>query len=165
MAHSYSDLYKLSITCLRFFTVYGPWGRPDMAPMLFAKAITEGKPIKVFNNGEMERDFTYVGDIVTGVVRTTTTEFTGNSKYRVLNIGNGSPVNLMAFIDELERGLERVAVKNYLPMQAGDVPRTWASQEKLREITNYTPKVGLREGIAEFAAWFQTFYEPKILAG
>lgn len=165
MAHAYSHLYNLPITCLRFFTVYGPWGRPDMAPMLFARAISDGKPIKVFNNGEMERDFTYVGDIVNGVVKTTTTEFDENPKYRVLNIGNGSPVNLMDFIEELEKGLDTSAIKNFMPMQPGDVPRTWASQEKLLKITNYTPEVELSEGIAEFARWFQAYSKTQLIAG
>lgn len=165
MAHAYSHLYKLPITCLRFFTVYGPWGRPDMAPMLFAKAITEGNPIKVFNNGEMERDFTYVGDIVNGVVATTTTDFPEGELYRVLNIGNGSPVNLMDFITELEKGLNKTAIKNFMPMQAGDVPRTWASQEKLLEITKYTPKVDLTDGISAFSSWFHEYYESKAVVG
>jgi len=107
MAHAYSHLYSIPITCLRFFTVYGPWGRPDMAPMLFAKAITEGKPIKVFNNGNMERDFTYVGDIVNGVVKTMKTIFSEKPEYRVLNIGNGAPVNLMEFIRQLGKELKK----------------------------------------------------------
>lgn len=158
MAHTYSHLYSIPVTCLRFFTVYGPWGRPDMAPMLFAKAITDGKPIKVFNDGNMERDFTYVGDIVNGVIGTMTTEFTETPKYRVLNIGNGSPVNLMEFISEMERGIGKEAQKNFMPMQAGDVPKTWASQEKLEKITGYTPSVPLRDGIAAFATWFNEYF-------
>lgn len=158
MAHTYSHLYGIPVTCLRFFTVYGPWGRPDMAPMLFAKAITDGKPIKVFNDGNMERDFTYVGDIVNGVIGTMTTDFTETLKYRVLNIGNGSPVNLMEFIREMERGIGKEAQKNFMPMQAGDVPKTWASQEKLEKITGYTPSVPLRDGIAAFANWFNEYF-------
>jgi UDP-glucuronate 4-epimerase len=161
MAHVYSHLYGIPITCLRFFTVYGPWGRPDMAPMLFAKAISNGKPIKVFNNGDMQRDFTYVGDIVNGVVKTTTTEFDETPKYRVLNIGNGSPVNLMEFISELEVGLDQPAIKDYYPMQAGDVPKTWASQEKLERITNYKPEVKLNEGLGKFASWFKSYFRVK----
>ena len=159
MAHAYSQLYKVPITCLRFFTVYGPWGRPDMAPMLFAKAILDGKPINVFNNGEMERDFTYVGDIVNGVVKTTLTEFDEEPMYRVLNIGNGSPVNLMDFISEIETGIGNPALKNHMPMQPGDVPKTWASQEKLISITNYSPNVGLKEGLSEFTSWFKNYYK------
>jgi UDP-glucuronate 4-epimerase len=158
MAHAYSHLYNIPTTCLRFFTVYGPWGRPDMAPMLFAKAITDEKPIKVFNNGEMERDFTYVGDIVNGVVATTKTEFFDTFKYRVLNIGNGSPINLMNFISELEICFNKVAIKNFMPMQAGDVPKTWASQDKLEEITKYKSEITLSQGIREFTKWFKEQY-------
>jgi UDP-glucuronate 4-epimerase len=159
MAHAYSNLYQIPVTCLRFFTVYGPWGRPDMAPMLFANAISDSKPIKVFNNGDMERDFTYVGDIVNGVVKATVTEFTDESKYRVLNIGNGSPVNLMDFISEMESGIGKPALKNYMPMQPGDVPKTWASQEKLVSITNYSPNVSLQEGLSKFTTWFKNYYK------
>jgi UDP-glucuronate 4-epimerase len=158
MAHAYSHLYNIPITCLRFFTVYGPWGRPDMAPMLFAKAISDSKPIKVFNNGDMERDFTYVGDIVNGVVKTTITEFDNSPKYRVLNIGNGSPVNLMEFIEELENGIGKQALKNFMPMQPGDVPKTWASQDKLKTITNYTPLVELRKGLHQFSDWYKNYF-------
>jgi UDP-glucuronate 4-epimerase len=165
MAHAYSHLYKIPTTCLRFFTVYGPWGRPDMAPMLFAKAISDDKPIKVFNNGDMERDFTYVGDIVNGVVKTTLTSFDStDTHYRVLNIGNGSPVNLMDFITELEKGLGKVALKNYFPMQPGDVPKTWASQERLEKITSYTPNVPLEDGIRSFAVWFQEYFNVETVA-
>lgn len=163
MAHSYSHLYNIPITCLRFFTVYGPWGRPDMAPMLFAKAISEGKPINVFNNGEMERDFTYVGDIVDGVIKATTTGFDTALAYRVLNIGNGSPVNLIDFINQLEIGMGKTALRSYLPMQPGDVPKTWASQEKLEQITNYKPAVSLPEGIKLFADWFLEYFHAETL--
>lgn len=163
MAHAYSHLYNIPVTCLRFFTVYGPWGRPDMAPMLFAKAISDGKPIKVFNNGEMERDFTYVGDIVNGVVKATLTGFDAAPAYRVLNIGNGSPVNLMEFINQLEIGMGKTALKNYMPMQPGDVPKTWASQEKLEMITNYKPAVSLPEGIKHFADWFLEYFYTETL--
>ncbi|WP_342084258.1 NAD-dependent epimerase/dehydratase family protein [Dyadobacter sp. OTU695] len=164
MAHAYSHLYNIPITCLRFFTVYGPWGRPDMAPMLFAKAISEEKPIKVFNNGDMERDFTYVGDIVNGVVKTTFTTFQDKLNYRVLNIGNGSPVNLLEFITELEKGMGKEAIKNYMPMQPGDVPRTWADQTRLEKTTQYTPNVSLADGIAEFTSWFKQYFpEPAAM--
>jgi UDP-glucuronate 4-epimerase len=158
MAHAYSHLYNIPVTCLRFFTVYGPWGRPDMAPMLFAKAISDSKPIKVFNNGDMERDFTYVGDIVNGVVKTTITEFDESPKYRVLNIGNGSPVNLMEFITELESGLEKPALKNFMPMQPGDVPKTWAENASLTKTTGYKPVVQLADGIREFSKWFELYF-------
>lgn len=158
MAHAYSTLYQLPITCLRFFTVYGPWGRPDMAPMLFAKAIMDEKPIKVFNNGDMERDFTYVGDIVSGLVSATKCIPSGGVLSRVLNIGNGSPVNLMEFIVEIENNLGVVAKKDFMEMQQGDVPRTWASQDELENITNYKPKVTLKEGIALFVSWYKWYF-------
>lgn len=166
MAYAYSQLYDIPITCLRFFTVYGPWGRPDMAPMLFAKAISQNKSIQVFNNGEMERDFTYVEDIANGILKTTLSEFIETPRYRVLNLGNGSPVNLMAFINELEKGLKKTALKRYMPMQAGDVPKTWASQEKLMEIINYNPETSLRDGLMKFSEWYATYYskEPKAYA-
>lgn len=154
MAHAYSHLYKIPVTCLRFFTVYGPWGRPDMAPMLFARAIREGEPIQVFNHGEMERDFTFVGDIVESLMQTMLANFEAEPPYRVLNIGNGSPVNLMKFIEELESSMGVKAIKHFLPMQAGDVPRTWASGENLEKVTHYKPQVSLSRGIAEFARWY-----------
>lgn len=158
MAHSYSHLYNIPVTCLRFFTVYGPWGRPDMAPMLFARAISDSKPIKVFNNGDMQRDFTYVGDIVNGIVKTSLTPFTEQPQYRVLNIGNGSPVDLTEFITELEIGLGKPALKNFMPMQPGDVPKTWADQEKLEQITQYKPNVTLKSGLQQFAEWFKNYF-------
>lgn len=163
MAYSYSHLYNIPITCLRFFTVYGPWGRPDMAPMLFAKAISDGKPIKVFNNGEMERDFTYVGDIVDGMIKATVTGFDTAPAYRVINIGNGSPIKLMDFINQLEIGLGKTALKNYMPIQPGDVAKTWASQEKLELITNYKPVVTLPDGIKVFADWFLGYFDAGTL--
>ncbi|MBE9466617.1 NAD-dependent epimerase/dehydratase family protein [Dyadobacter subterraneus] len=158
MAHAYSHLYDIPVTCLRFFTVYGPWGRPDMAPMLFAKAISDSKPIKVFNNGDMQRDFTYVGDIVNGVIKTTLTDFDISPKYRVLNIGNGSPVNLMEFISELETGLGKPALKNYMPMQPGDVPKTWADQNQLEKITGYKTEMTLQKGLNKFATWYKSHF-------
>lgn len=158
MAHAYSELYKIPITCLRFFTVYGPWGRPDMAPMLFASAISDSRPIQVFNNGDMERDFTYVGDIVNGVVSTAKTDFAAGSHYRIFNIGNGSPVNLMEFIETLEKGLGKPALKSFMPMQAGDVPRTWADQSQLEAATGYKPASTLAEGLAKFSAWFSNYF-------
>lgn len=154
MAHSYSHLYKIPITCMRFFTVYGPWGRPDMAPMLFVKAILENKPINVFNNGEMSRDFTYVGDIVQGIYLAS---MKVESNYTVLNIGNGSPVNLMRFIEVLEDKIDQKAIMNFMPMQAGDVKATWANIDKLSTIYNYKPKVNIEEGIGEFIKWLKEY--------
>lgn len=162
MAHAYSYLYQIPITCLRFFTVYGPWGRPDMAPMLFAKAISEGDPINVFNNGIMERDFTYVGDIVNGIFGAVNAIPEENPKYRVLNIGNGSPINLMDFIQEIEINLGKEAIKNYLPMQKGDVPRTWASQNNLERIANYKPAISLKQGIRKFIDWYTKYDFKKV---
>lgn len=156
MAHSYSHLYQIPITCLRFFTVYGSWGRPDMAPMLFIKAILENKPINVFNNGEMSRDFTYVGDIVQGIYLAS---MKVESNYNVLNIGNGSPVNLMHFIEVLEDKIDQKAIKNFMPMQAGDVKATWANIDKLSTIYNYKPKVNIEEGIGEFIKWVKKYPE------
>lgn len=161
MAHTYSHLYQIPITCLRFFTVYGTWGRPDMAPMLFAKAILEGKPIKVFNNGNMQRDFTNVEDIANGITKTVITSFDKGLPYRVLNIGNGSPVNLMEFIAELEKGIGQPALKSYMPMQAGDVPQTWADQEQLQRITGYKPEVKLSSGLKTFTDWFNEYFKSK----
>jgi len=171
MAHSYSHLYNLPVTGLRFFTVYGPWGRPDMAPMLFSSAIMNNKPIKVFNNGHMERDFTYVEDIVDGIVRVLDKPASGNQEwsglspdpssgkapYRVYNIGNSEPVNLMDFITTLEKYLGREAEKIYMPMQPGDVVRTWADTSLLEEAVGYKPSTSLEEGLKEFAQWFKNY--------
>lgn len=156
MAHAYSHLYQIPITCLRFFTVYGPWGRPDMAPMLFAKAILNNKPINVFNNGDMSRDFTYVGDIVNGIY---SASLKVESNYNVLNIGNGSPVNLMNFIEELELAIDKKAIKNFMPMQAGDVKSTWANIDKLSGSYAYEPNVKIKQGIKEFIKWVKQYPE------
>lgn len=156
MAHSYSHLYQIPTTCLRFFTVYGPWGRPDMAPMLFVKAILENKPINVFNNGEMSRDFTYIGDIVQGIYLAS---MKVESNYNLLNIGNGSPVSLMHFIEVIEDKIDHKAIKNFMPMQAGDVKATWANIDKLSTIYNYKPKVKIEEGIVEFIRWVKAYPE------
>jgi UDP-glucuronate 4-epimerase len=172
MAHTYSHLYAIPTTGLRFFTVYGPWGRPDMAPMLFANAITQGEAIKVFNNGEMERDFTYIDDIVEGIYRllnkptniTTADTYKsspigqdrrGSSYYQLLNIGNGKPVNLLAFIKTMEEALDITAKKIMLPMQDGDVQRTWANVDQLLTITNYCPKTNIKTGIKQFVDWYK----------
>jgi UDP-glucuronate 4-epimerase len=154
MGHSYNHLYKIPITCLRFFTVYGPWGRPDMAPMLFAKAILNNKPINIFNNGEMERDFTYVDDIVNGIFYTA---FNIEKGFKVLNIGNGSPVNLMKFINILEEELGKVSKKNFMPMQAGDVKLTYSDTTKLKEECSYNPETTLKAGVNKFVSWVNKY--------
>ncbi|HET9764490.1 MAG TPA: NAD-dependent epimerase/dehydratase family protein [Casimicrobiaceae bacterium] len=162
MAHSYSHLYALPATGLRFFTVYGPWGRPDMAPMIFTRSILAGEPINVFNNGDMERDFTYVDDIVEGVVRVLSrppppAPPTG-APYAVYNIGNHRAIGLEEFIAELERLLGRRAVRRYLPLQPGDVRSTYASIDRIREATGFVPKTALGEGLARFVAWYRGRY-------
>ena len=172
MAHTYSHLFGLPTTGLRFFTVYGPWGRPDMALFLFTRAILEGRPIDVFNHGKMVRDFTYVDDIVEGVIRvhdkpaTANPGFdpaapdpaTSNAPYRVFNIGNSQPTPLMDYIAALEAALGREALKNYLPMQAGDVPATSADTTELDAWVGFKPATPVREGVARFVAWYRGFY-------
>ncbi|MDR1631533.1 MAG: NAD-dependent epimerase [Dysgonamonadaceae bacterium] len=156
MAHTYSHLYQLPTTGLRFFTVYGPWGRPDMAPMLFAKSIDEGKTIKVFNNGNLSRDFTYIDDIVEGVVRVmdhVPAKEDEHPYYRVLNIGNSQPVQLMDFIRTLEAEIGKQAVLEMYPMQKGDVYQTYADTSQLEKLTAYKPQVSLKDGIKNFIAW------------
>ncbi|MDA3852639.1 MAG: NAD-dependent epimerase [Bacteroidales bacterium] len=160
MAHSYSHLYQLPTTGLRFFTVYGPWGRPDMAPMLFAKAISEEKPIKVFNKGEMSRDFTYIDDIVNGIVAVADNVPTISEKqsfYRLFNIGNATPVKLMDFIQTLELALGKEAIKEMYPMQAGDVKQTYADVSALKQSCGYSPKTSLKEGIGELVKWYKAY--------
>lgn len=161
MAYSYSHLYDLPTTGLRFFTVYGPWGRPDMAPMLFASAIMKGEAIKIFNNGEMQRDFTYIDDIVEGIKRSLDIEPVKNPKAEIFNIGNSKPVKLMEFISIMEDCLGKVAIKNYLPMQDGDVKITYADTSNLSKRINYKPSVGLLNGLIEFSNWFQKYYRDK----
>lgn len=159
MAHTYSHLYQLPTSGLRFFTVYGPWGRPDMAPILFASAVTEGRPIKVFNNGNMSRDFTYIDDIIQGIIITLNNpplKEREQSFYQVFNIGNGSPVSLMEFIETLEKKLGKVADKNMMPMQPGDVPRTWADTEHLISL-GYQSTTSIQEGVEKFVDWFENF--------
>ncbi len=170
MAHTYSHLFDLPTTALRFFTVYGPWGRPDMAPMLFAKAIIAGEPIKVFNEGRMIRDFTYIDDIVESVVRivdkpaTPDPAFdsdvpnpaTSSAPYRVFNIGNGSPTPLMEYIATLEKALGRTAIKELLPMQMGDVTSTAADTRALEEWIAFKPNTPIDFGVEQFADWYQT---------
>lgn len=159
MAHTYSHLYQIPTSGLRFFTVYGPWGRPDMAPILFASAITEGRAIKVFNNGEMSRDFTYIDDIVQGIIITLNNPPKAGKEqpnYQVLNIGNGSPVSLIEFIETLEKHLGQVAEKDMQPMQAGDVPRTWADTQYLREL-GYESTTPINQGVEKFVKWYNNY--------
>jgi UDP-glucuronate 4-epimerase len=172
MAHTYSHLYGLPTTGLRFFTVYGPWGRPDMALFLFTKAILEGRAIDVYNHGKMVRDFTYIDDIAQGVLRTLDRVATAdptydsndgdparsNVPYRVFNIGNHDPVALMEFIRAIEIALGREAVKNYLPLQSGDVPATNADVEELAAWTSFRPGTPIAEGVKRFVAWYRSYY-------
>lgn len=162
MAHTYSHLYRLPTTGLRFFTVYGPWGRPDMAYFSFTKAVLEGRPIDVFNHGDMKRDFTYIDDIVEGVLRVldkpATPEAAGAAPYRVFNIGNHDPVPLLDFIACIEQATGRTATKNLLPMQPGDVPATYASTEALRDWVGFAPSTPLAEGIGRFVRWYREYH-------
>lgn len=175
MAHSYSHLYGIPTTGLRFFTVYGPWGRPDMALFKFTKAIINDEPIDIYNNGQMRRDFTYVEDIVEGVVRIADviptsqqdwkvsigTPANSSAPYKVYNIGNGSPVNLMDYISALEAHLGKTADKNMLPMQPGDVYTTWADTEDLFKATGYKPQTSVDEGVKQFVDWYKNYYQVK----
>ena len=161
MAHSYSHLFRLPTTGLRFFTVYGPWGRPDQAPMLFTKAILAGTPIQVFNDGRMERDFTYVDDIVEGVVRTLERApgpAESGAPYAVYNIGHHEAVPLTTFIATLERLLGRTAVREPKPLQPGDVPSTFAAIGRLRAATGFVPSTSLDDGLARFVEWYRSYY-------
>jgi UDP-glucuronate 4-epimerase len=172
MAHVYSQLYQLPTTGLRFFTVYGPWGRPDMSPMLFADAIMNGKPIKVFNHGNMARDFTYIDDIIEGVVRVINQPATASANwdasnpdpatscvpYRIYNIGNSSPVKLMDYIETLENALGKPAVKEFYPMQPGDVLNTFSDVSDLEKEFGYKPGTPLSVGLSRFAAWYKSYY-------
>ena len=172
MAHTYSHLYGLPTTGLRFFTVYGPWGRPDMSPILFADRISRGEPIDVFNHGNHSRDFTYIDDIVEGVIRTLDhpaapdpaynaelpNPGTSSAPYRVYNIGNDQPVQLMRFIELLEQNLGRTVEKRFLPMQPGDVPDTWADVSALRRDVGYAPNTPIEEGVARFVAWYRDYF-------
>ncbi|MEX1212859.1 MAG: NAD-dependent epimerase [Balneolaceae bacterium] len=162
MAHTYSHLYNIPATGLRFFTVYGPWGRPDMAYYKFAELMREGKPIDVYNHGKMKRDFTYIDDIVESLVRLIplAPQATDNDPVpaRLYNIGRGEPVGLMEFIETLESELGMTAEKNFLEMQPGDVPATWADVEDLYASIDYRPKVNLDEGIARFATWYREYH-------
>lgn len=172
MAHTYSHLYELPTTGLRFFTVYGPWGRPDMALFLFTKAILEGKPIDVYNHGRMRRDFTYIDDIAEGVIRVADRAAEPNSSwsgqspdpgssrapYRIYNIGNHQPIELMDFIGILENCLGKTAEKRMMPMQAGDVPATYADVDDLMQDVGFRPATPIEEGIANFVRWYREYY-------
>jgi UDP-glucuronate 4-epimerase len=173
MAHTYSHLYGLPTTGLRFFTVYGPWGRPDMALFLFTDAILEGRPINVFNHGDMRRDFTYIDDIIEGVVRVTdkiaepNANWSGDdpdpgtsyAPYRIYNIGNNNPVELMDMIGSLEDCLGQEAEKNFMDMQPGDVKETYADVQDLIDDVDFQPATPLADGIAEFVAWYREYYD------
>lgn len=159
MAHSYSHLFNLTTTGLRFFTVYGPWGRPDMALFKFTKAITEGRPIDVYNYGNMKRDFTYIDDIIEGVIRIVDRPVKLNSApYRIFNIGRGKSVSLMTFINEIEKNLGKTALKRFLPLQDGDVADTWADVTDLEKSLEYKPQVSVEEGVNCFVRWYKKFY-------
>jgi UDP-glucuronate 4-epimerase len=172
MAHSYSHLYDLPTTGLRFFTVYGPWGRPDMALFLFTKAMLKGEPIQLFNNGQMIRDFTFIDDITESIARLislppkrnptwdsrTADTPTSSAPFRVLNIGNSHPVPLSAYVGAIEKELGIQAKIDMLPMQPGDVPATHANCEALETITGYSPQVRIEEGVSQFVKWYRGFY-------
>jgi UDP-glucuronate 4-epimerase len=157
MAHVYSHLHGLPATGLRYFTVYGPWGRPDMSPMLFARAIAEGQPIQVFNHGDMQRDFTYIDDAVEATIRVLDRPPQAQPPYRILNVGNHRPVRLLDYIAALERALGAKAVTEMKPMQPGDVPATYADTRALREATGFAPATPLEEGLGRFAEWFRSY--------
>ena len=172
MAHAYAHLFGIPATGLRYFTVYGPWGRPDMAPFLFTRAILEGRPIEVFNNGRMRRDFTYIDDIAQGTLQVLDRAAaadpnfdprapdpgTSSAPWRIYNIGNNEPVELLHFIELLEDAIGRKAVKNMAPMQPGDVTDTFADVDSLQRATGFTPKTALAEGVRRFVAWYRSFY-------
>jgi UDP-glucuronate 4-epimerase len=173
MGHSYAHIYNLPVTMFRFFTVYGPWGRPDMALFKFTKGIIDGTPIDIYNNGDMWRDFTYVEDLVRGISglvdaipeRPATPEniLPGDSlspvaPYRVVNIGNSEKVRLMDFVDAIEAEIGRKAIRNFMPMQPGDVPATWADATLLQSLTGYRPQTPFQDGVAKFIAWYRDYY-------
>ncbi|MCM4167347.1 UDP-N-acetylglucosamine 4-epimerase [Arenibacter antarcticus] len=162
MAHTYSHLYDFATTGLRFFTVYGPWGRPDMAMFLFTDAILHNRPIKVFNNGQMERDFTYIDDIVEGVVRIvekdTKDRLTENENYKLYNIGNNNSVKLLDFIEAIENKLQIKAKREMLPMQPGDVAKTWANVDALKRDYHYSPNTSIKDGVSSYIEWYKEYY-------
>ncbi len=157
MAHTYGHLYGFKTTGLRFFTVYGPWGRPDMAYYLFAEAISKNTPIKVFNNGEMERDFTYIDDIVNGIAKVIEANIVDREHYKIYNIGNNKTESLMDFITIIEKALNKKASKEMYPMQQGDVPRTFANIDKLTDDFGYKPSTSINKGLKEFIKWYKKY--------
>ena len=163
MAHTYSHLFKIPTTGLRFFTVYGPWGRPDMAMFLFTDAIVNDRPIKVFNHGKMERDFTYIDDIVEGVVRICEKpvlhRLHTKKMYKIYNIGNNNSVKLLDFIKEIEQNLGKEADKNMMPIQPGDVEKTWADVDQLIKDYDYRPNTSIKEGVKSFVKWYKSYYK------
>lgn len=173
MAHSYADLYSLPVTGLRFFTVYGPWGRPDMAPFKFTRKLLAAEPIDIYNHGNLSRDFTYVDDIVEGILRVAArpaspdsnfdpanpNSATSQAPYRIYNIGQGKPVQLLRFVEVLEECLGVQAVKNFLPMQPGDVYNTFADSTALQRDFGYQPQVSIEEGVAQFVRWYRDYYQ------
>ncbi|MDR6301789.1 NAD-dependent epimerase [Mesonia maritima] len=158
LAHTYSHLYGIQTTGLRFFTVYGPWGRPDMAMFLFTDAILKDKPIKVFNNGNLSRDFTYIDDIIAGVEKTLLKPQPDDKTYSLYNIGNGNPVKLLDFIESIEKEIGKTAQKQMLPMQPGDVEKTWADTTTLENDFNYKPNTLIQDGIRSFVSWYKDYY-------
>ncbi len=167
MAHSYSHLYSLPITGLRFFTVYGAWGRPDMAYFKFVRAIEQNQPINIFNYGKMQRDFTYIDDVIEGVVRVMhqppQANFgNSNARYKIYNIGNNQPVELLTFIEVIEKAMGKKAIKNFLPMQPGDVPQTYADVDDLMRDVGFKPTTNIEEGIEKFVCWYKYFYKHEI---
>jgi UDP-glucuronate 4-epimerase len=173
MAHSYSHLFRLPTTGLRFFTVYGPWGRPDMALFLFTKNILAGEPIKVFNYGDHTRDFTYVEDIVTGIIRASDQvaqpnpawnsdkpdPATSNAPFRIFNIVNNDPVKLSGYIEAIEQALGKTAIRDLLPLQPGDVPSTYANVDELMKAVDYKPSTPVQEGVSAFVRWYRQYYQ------
>ena len=173
IAHSYSNIWKLPITMLRFFTVYGPWGRPDMALFKFTKSIIKGEPIDIYNNGEMYRDFTYIDDIVKGIIALTSVppknevnidkndSLSPVAPFRIVNIGNSNQVKLLDFVEAIESYIGKKATRNYMPIQKGDVPATWANTELLKKLTGYAPRTNIKTGIKNFIDWYKFFYKIK----
>ena len=158
MAHTYSHLYGFKTTGLRFFTVYGPWGRPDMAYYLFVDAIMNNQPIKIFNNGEMERDFTYIEDIVSGLTKVIEKNIDFREDYKIYNIGNNKKESLQDFITTIEEIIGKKAIKEMYPMQAGDVLSTWANVDELIKDYNYKPKTSIRFGVRKFVDWYRMYH-------
>lgn len=158
MAHAYSHLYGFETIGLRFFTVYGPWGRPDMAMFLFTEAIINNQPVKVFNNGDLSRDFTYIDDIVTGILATLLDTSANTALYKLYNIGNSQPVQLLEYIEAIETALDKSAIKEMMPMQPGDVKQTYANVNLLKKDFKYQPTTDVKQGIANFVAWYKEFY-------